>query len=135
VGCGPVECLKPGVHSCAHGRHPADRVVAGVQGDIVAGGLEHRQRPLEEGGQVLGRALRLEVEAEHARFDPRAQLADTIARGRGALGEQIRTSEPVDAPACPEQGVEEVGFEGEVDLGRRHERGGALEQAHGGAVV
>ena len=29
----------------------------------------------------------------------------------------------------------ELGLEGEVELGRRHERGGALEQAHGGAVV
>ena len=68
-------------------------------------------------------------------LDPPAELADTIACRRGTLGEDIRAPERVAALACPEQGVDEVGFEGEVELGRGHERGGALEQAHGGAVV
>ena len=72
---------------------------------------------------------------DHARLDPPAELADTIARRRGTLGEGICAPERIVAPACPEQGVAELGFEGEVELGRRHERGGALEKAHGGAVV
>ena len=116
-------------------RHLRERGVGDVQSQVVAGGLEHGQRLLDERGQLLRRALRLEVEAEHARLDPPAELADTIARRRGTLGEGICAPERVVAPACPEQGVAELGFEGEVDLGRRYERGGALEQADGGAVV
>ena len=43
--------------------------------------------------------------------------------------------ERVTAVASPVQGFDEVGFEGEVELGRRDEGGGALKQADGGAVV
>ena len=83
------------------------------------------------------RALRLEVDRADRlpASDPPAQLADTIARRRGTLGEGICAPERVVAPACPEQGVAELGFEGEVELGRRYERGCALEQADSGAVV
>ena len=73
--------------------------------------------------------------AEGALLDSPAQLSHAIARGRGPLGEGIRAPQRFAALASPEQGVDEVGLEGEVELGRGHERGGALEQAHGGAVV
>ena len=53
----------------------------------------------------------------------------------GMLGQGIRAPERVLAPAHPEQGVAELGLEGEVELGRRDERGGTLVQAHGRAVV
>ena len=135
MGDGPLECLQRRVHLPAHVRHLPERGVSDVQGEVVAGGLEHGQRLLDERGQLLGRALRLEEDAEDARLDPPAQLADAIARRRGPLGEGIRAPERFAALACPEQGVDELGLEGEVDLGRGHERGGALEQAHGGAVV
>ena len=91
---------------------------------------------LDERRQPLGRrALRLEVEADHARLDLPAQLGHAIAGRRGALGEGICAPERVAALASPVQGFAEVGLEGEVELGRRDERGGALEQADGGAVV
>ncbi len=64
-----------------------------------------------------------------------AELADTVARRSGSLGEGFCAPQRVVGPACPEQCFAELGFEGEVDLGRRYERGGALEQAHGGAIV
>ena len=54
---------------------------------------------------------------------------------RGTLGDGICAPERIVAPARPEQGFAELDFEGEVELGRRYERGGALEEAHGGAVV
>ena len=135
VGRGPLVCLQPRVRPRAHVRHLPERVVGDVEGEVVAGGLEHRQRLLDERVQLLRRSLRLEEGAEQLLLDPPAQLADTIARSRGPLGEGIRAPERVAALACPEQGVDELGFEGEVELGRRHERGGALEQAHGGTVV
>ena len=55
------------------------------------------------------------------------------AAARSASG--ICAPERVVAPARPVQGFPELGLEGEVELGRRDERGGALEQADGGAVV
>jgi hypothetical protein len=74
----------------------------------------------------------MEVEPGHTRH---GDLADTIARRSGPLGEEICSPERIVGPSCPEQGLAQLGFEGEVELVRRHERGCALEQAHGGTVV
>ena len=132
---GPFAGFQRRVHLCAYARHLGERGVGDVQRQVVAGGLELGQGPLDGCGQLLRRALRLEVEPEHTRHDPPGDLADTIARRSGPLGEEICSPERVVGPACPEQGLAELGLEGEVDLVRRQERGGALEQAHGGAVV
>ena len=83
------EGLLAGLQRCVHLRAPEchlpERGVGDVKSQVVAGSLEHGQRLLDERGQLL-RALRLEVEAEHASLDPPAELADTIARRRGTLG-------------------------------------------------
>ena len=134
VGEGLLVGLQPRLHLRALERHIRERRVGAVKGKAVSGGLEHGQRLLDERSQPL-RALRLAVEAEHAPLDPAAELADTIARRRGTLGEGVCAPERFVALACPEQGVGELGFEGEVELGPGYERGGALEQADGGAVV
>ena len=136
VGEGPLVGLQPCVHLPAHARHLRERGVGDVQRQVVAGGLEHGQRLLDERGQLLRRALRLDGEAEHARLDPPAELADTIARRR----RHARRGRPRAAARrrpLPVQNRASTSsdLEGEVELGRRYERGGALEQADGGAVV
>ena len=68
-------------------------------------------------------------------MDPPAELAEAIAGRSRTVGESVCAPERLVGPASPEQGVSELELEGEVDLGRGHERGRALEQAHGGAVV
>jgi hypothetical protein len=135
VGEGLLDGLQRRVHLRAHPRHLRGRGVGDVQSQVVAGSPEHGQRLLDERGQLLRRTLRLEVEAEHACLDPPAELADTIPRRRGTLRSGICAPERVVSPACPEQGLAELGLEGEVELGRWHEPGGSLEQADGGAVV
>ena len=62
-------------------------------------------------------------------------LADTIALRSGPFGEEICSPERIVGPPRPEQGVDDPGLEGEVDLARRQEHGGALQQARGGTVV
>ena len=86
-------------------------------------------------GQLLRRALGLDVDAEHGRQDAPAELADTVAGRGGSLGEGFCAPHRVVGPACPGQGFAELDLEGQVELGRRDEGGGALEQADGGAVV
>ena len=68
---GSIECLQPGINLGAHVRHLTKRAVGGVQGGVVAGGLEYRQRLLEERGQPPRRR--------------RAQLQGTIVE-RAELG-------------------------------------------------
>ena len=63
------------------------------------------------------------------------ELAYAIARSRGPLGEGLSGPERVVPFACPEQGVEKVVLERDVDLGRGNEGDGALEQADRGGVV
>jgi len=60
VDGGPLVCLQPGVHLPAHVPNLPKRGVSDVQRRIVASGVEHGQRLLDEGGQLFGRALRLE---------------------------------------------------------------------------
>src|SRR5207247_8390096 len=88
-----------------------------------------------ERGQPVGRSLRLQERAEQALLNPAAQLTYPIARHRGPLGEGIRAPERVVSLPCLKQGVDDVDLERDVELARGHERGGALEQADGGAVV
>ena len=107
VGDGPLGRLQCRVHPHVVVLNPCQRVVGDVEGEVVACGLEHRQRLLDERGQPLSRrALRLDVEADGVRLDPPAELGDTIARRRGSLGEGFRAPERVVAVACPEQGVD-----------------------------
>jgi hypothetical protein len=108
VGGGPLVCLQYGVHLRAHVRHRPERGVSGVEGEVVAGGLEHGQRLLEERGQLLGRALRFQPGAEPALLDPSAQFSDAVACGGGPLGERAGASERLAAFAGLEQGVGEV---------------------------
>src|SRR5439155_44834 len=81
--------------------------------------------------QSLGRTLRLEGHADDARVDLAAQLANAIARGRSPLGDGLGPPERLVALASPEQGIDKVGLEWEVELGRGDERGGPPEQARG----
>ena len=60
---------------------------------------------------------------------------DLVACGRGAVRERLGAPECLVDLACPEQDVDELGFEGEVELGRRHERGCALQEARRRRVV
>jgi hypothetical protein len=131
VNGGPLEGLERCVPALGHRREP---VVGDVQSQVVAGSLEDGQCLLDE-RQALGRVFRLEVRAVLARQDPPAQLANLIPSSRGTLGERICAAERFVAPACPEQGVAELLFKGEIELSRRQERGGSLEQAHGRTVV
>jgi hypothetical protein len=110
-------------------------VVANVQGKVVSRGLEHRQRPFDERTQLLGCALRHEVDVDDTLLDSPAQLTDAISGRRGSLGEGTRTPERLTALAGPEQGVDELELENEVGLGGRMEGDGPLEQAGGGAEV
>ena len=69
------------------------------------------------------------------RLDPPAELRNLVACVRGAVRERIGAPERLVDLACPEQGLDELGFEGEVELGRRHERGCALQEARRRPVV
>ena len=73
--------------------------------------------------------------AEYALLDPPAELGDAIPCRDGALGERFGAPQRVAGPAPPGQRVDELALEGQVELGRRDEGGGALEQAYGGGVV
>src|SRR6266511_25262 len=87
---GALTCLQPRVKLAAHARHLAERAVSDIQREIVTGRLEYRQRLLDERGQPLGRALRLEEGAEQTLLDSPAQLTDAVAGSRGPLGEGTR---------------------------------------------
>ena len=113
---GPLESLHLRVHLRAHVRHPREGDVCDVQGEVIVGGLEHRQRLLDERSQLLGRALRLEMDAEDALLDLAEQLAHAIAASRGALDEGACALRGVVAPACREQGLAEDDLESEVEL-------------------
>ena len=132
---GDLAGLQRGVHPPALPLNLRDRGVGDVTSQVVACCLEHGQRLLEECGQPLRRALlRLDGGAEDARLDPRAELADMIARDGGTLGEgSARRS--ASSPLLPEQSVAELNLECEVEVGRRDERGGSLVEAHGRVVV
>jgi hypothetical protein len=54
--------------------------VCEVQGHLVVGRLEQRQRPLDERLQVFRRALRPAIELDGAHLDLSGELADTILR-------------------------------------------------------
>ena len=135
VGGGPFVCRQSQIALSANDRHLSKRGVADVQGQVGAGGLEDGQRLLDEGIQLRGLALRLEVHAYLGRLDPPAELSNLVACGRGAVRERIGAPERLVDLACPEQDLDELGFEGEVELGRRHERGCALEEARRRPVV
>src|SRR5947208_11363306 len=107
MGEGPLVCLQPRVDLPAHVRYLPERVVGGVEGEVVAGGVEKGERVLDQGGQLLPRALRLEVHPEQTLLDPAAELTNTIARGRGALGEGTCAPERLAALAYIEQGLDE----------------------------
>ena len=115
--------------------HLPEREVSDVQGEVVTGGLEHRYPLLEERGQLIGRNRRPQEEADQARLDPPAKLAHLVTGNRGALGKRIRLPKSLAALAFFVEGVDEVGLEADVDLGRGHERQGPLDQADGGSVV
>ena len=110
-------CIDHRVHVRLHERNLPQRGVADVQSQVVVSGLERRHCLLGESRQVVGRALRLERDADEAHLDSRGQLAHAIARSRGPLGDGLGVPERVVASACPEQGVHEVVLEGDVDLG------------------
>src|SRR5438093_1426949 len=104
MGGGPLACLERRVNLSVHARRMSERGVCLVEGEVVVGGLEKGQRAFDHGGQLLGRALRLEVHPEQTLLDPAAQLTNTIARGRSPLGEGARAPERLAALACIEQG-------------------------------
>ena len=126
---------SPSIRLTANDRHLSERGVPDVQSEVGAGGLEDGQRLLDESIQLRGLALRLEVHADHGRLDPPAELPNLVACGRGAVRERLGTPERLVDLACPEQDLDELGLEGEVELGRRHERGCALEEARRRPVV
>ena len=92
---GPLVVLQPCAHLPAPARHLRKRGVGDIQSHVVAGRLEHGQSLLDQRGQLLRRALRLDEEAEHARLHPPAELADTIVCRSGSLGEGFRAPESV----------------------------------------
>ena len=135
VGEGPLVGLHLGRHLPARERHVRQCGIRDVEGQVVASGLEHWQRLLDELGQLLRSALGLELDAGDARPDLPTELGDTIVRRRGSLGEGICAPERIVGPPCPDQGFAKLGFKEHVELGRRDQGGGALEQADRGAVV
>ena len=90
MGCGALIGVQHRIQLPVHVPHLAERGVRDAEGDVVAGGFELGQCLVQEHGQLLGRALRLEEATEQALRDPGAQLGDAIARGRGSLAESAR---------------------------------------------
>jgi hypothetical protein len=84
---GALARVEPRIAPAAHVRHMPERGVADVQGQVVAGRLEYRERLLDERGQLPRRALRLEKESVKLLLDPPAQLTNAIACSRGPLGD------------------------------------------------
>ena len=103
---------------------------------VGAGGLEDGQRLLDEGTQLRRLALRLEVRAYDgspgsSRRAPQTLSPAFVAR---CARESARRSASSTLPA-QNRASHELGFEGEVELGRRHERGCALQEARRRPVV
>ena len=97
---------------------------------------EHRQRLLDERGQRS--PPRASGSRSRRNMPPWTLPQSSAIRSPAAAARSARESarrSDVVGPACPEQGFAELDLDGEVELGRRDERGGALEQADGGAVV
>jgi hypothetical protein len=112
-----------------------ERGVADVERQVVACCLEHRQRLLDERGERLRAVIGHEIEAEAAGLDPSAELAEAIAGGSGSLGERLRTPDCLVSSAGPGQDLAKLALEGDVNLRRQHQPGGALEQPARGEVV
>ena len=101
VGGGPLVCLQRRVHLPAHVRHLSERGVGGVEGEVVAGGLEDGQRLLDERGQPA--RSRPPARARCGACPPGSSRTARphVARRRGPLGEGIRAPERLGALALP----------------------------------
>src|SRR5204863_5497896 len=62
-------------------------------------------------------------------LDPSAERADPVARGVGPLGERRRSTQRVAAFVAPEEGLDKVDLQGQVELIGGHQGGRSRQEA------
>ena len=98
---GPLVCVQRCVRPGVLERDLPQSVVGGVEGEVVARGLKHRLRLLDEHRQARRGALWLEGHSNDARLDPPANLAHLVTGTRCPLGDGIRAPKSGVAIARP----------------------------------
>ena len=128
--------LQPCPHLPAHARHLRKRGVGDVQSHVVAGRLEHGQSLLDERGQLLRRALRLDARGGTCPPGParRARRHDRLPQRARSARDSARRSASAPLPAQNNASMRSISRARSSSAGR-DEGGGALEQADGGGVV
>jgi len=107
---------------------PADGVPESGEPCVVACVLERRPSLLDEGFELLDPTLRVGVREEPHVSDARVQLAEPVARGRGALRCPGRAGHGLRRISREQQRVRELQLEHDVEHVGRQQRDRSLEQ-------